>query len=324
MKKIFLVLLIGSLYGCGLVTRNNSNSIPLVKSVTPPNFQTGVFLPTVTLTSPATVTKFSPLALSSLLSPGEYLVDLAGSSNITIYAENGERQKLLTFDRNGILSPNLMYLENLPDVIDLTSGNIRHFNGLDGCGDPSWSPDSNFIVAECWNETISDLYLLSMSDNTVKRITICSDKSFLCDYPSWSPDGKLIVYYLFGGISGSNASIEGLHLLNTQCLFSSTTCTLDAVGRVISPNSFTWSPDSHYIAGTTESEISIFQIESNSAVPSQSYNLSPSVVGLISWSPNGKWIAANTNNGVVLVSIDTGKISSLSDITSFNYWISVP
>ena len=145
--------------------------------------------------------------------------------------------------------------------------------------------------------------------------------------PSWSPDGKWIAYNYDVQASGSYRA-EGLHIMDTQCFMSPSTCVKkDEVGIDIS-SPYTWSPDSLYIAGlynddrTGQIVINVYQWENRKAKFYRTYQL-----GLtgdkISWSPSGKCIAARTMQGVFLVSLDTGNLTPLG-LQTFDYWLKVP
>ena len=86
---------------------------------------------------------------------------------------------------------------------------------------------------------------------------------------------------------------------------------------------YTWSPDGRFLAGLWGGTIiKVFSFDNGIATLSKSYQMD-APIDKISWSPNGKWIAARTENGVLLVSSETGEKRPLN-MKTFFYWISIP
>ncbi len=226
----------------------------------------------------------------------------------------------------GEFSPNLEYIEWLDvlSVVDLTSGEIIHVNGVDACGLlPSWSPDSKRIISICSeNNGISDLYLISLDTRLATRLLKCNDGEHFCSDPSWSPDGKWIAYY-YSILASGQWDETGLYILNTQCFDTTSACAIQGMGEDATPP-YTWSPDSQYLAGRCEDDsINIYLIEDGNLVLSRNYQIGM-YFSIIAWSPSGKWIAVNSADGVLLVSVESGEIMPLTNLGEFYSWISVP
>ncbi len=345
MKHFALIFLVLALCGCTSTLHiAKSPSVETTKFATLPISPTRTLYSTQTPIPEQTINSLSQLDLRSLLLPGEYLVDFSDflsqseTTSIKIYSSEGNEVKALNLKPNGVFSPNLRYLfspnrnmeNNFPILIDLVTGKSSEItNRLKVCPYPSWSPDSNYIIANCTTGYSSNLYLISIADGSAKLLKFCENGDYLCDHPVWSPDGKLIVFYLSEPVGGATPKIEGMHFLDTLCFSSTSNCLLNDIGLEASP-SYTWSPDSNYLAETADNGIIVYRVEDNKLLQPRFFNVGSNIVSdtwmsSISWSPSGKWIAANTEKGVVLVAVDSGKLTFLnSDIKGFDYWISVP
>jgi Tol biopolymer transport system component len=264
--------------------------------------------------------------LDSLLS-GEYLLDVVAGPDpkrdyYVVYSTEGLELGSFSSDYPVQLSPDLKYLEALPDLVSMTTGEVLHFEGVNSCGRGTWSPDRRSIIAECndTNTSEDDLFLLSLDNLSAKRLE-CSGHATLCTEPAWSPDGKWIAYYYIVQAGGGSYPIEGLHLMDTHCFSSPTTCVATGDGIDGNPH-YTWSPDGRYLAVNDADYITAYIVEGRNPAVSMKYRL-PSSINRIAWSPSGKWIAADTEDGVYLVSTATGEASAIN-IRGFIYWISVP
>jgi hypothetical protein len=235
---------------------------------------------------------------------------------------DGIQVGLLSPIKIGVFSPNLKYVEDLPNIVDLPSGATLSYSGFDYCGEASWSADSKHILAVCGNSNTSgDIFLFSIEDLSVTQVTECDGKHHLCSDPSWSPDGSWVAYYYSVQASGRHAQ-NGLHIMNTQCFSTPSSCVNDNDIGLDAGFPYTWSPDGHFLAGRWGTTIRMFEINNGIAALSKSYQLDTSIVKT-SWSPSGKWIAVDTEDGVFLVSTETGEKRPLG-IKTFYYWISVP
>jgi hypothetical protein len=269
-------------------------------------------------------TIIAPINLNSLAS-GEYLIGFRKISENefapVVFTTDGTQLGLLPSHEIGVLSPNLKYIENLPYVYGLYDNSKIFISNIGTCNNPSWSPDSTHIVAECSGQNpYADLYLISIVDQTSIEITECGSRDILCNNPSWSPNGKWIAYFLSVQASGMYAN-EGLHIMNTNCFSFPSTCVDEKNGTDIDPP-YTWSPDSRYIAGRTMGGVKIFTIDNGNLKSFKTYPVDTEI-SKIAWSPSGKWIAIRAISGNYLLSPDTGVLATLN-LDYFFYWIKIP
>ena len=81
------------------------------------------------------------------------------------------------------------------DVPTKRATEVAHGN-LTVSGAPSWSPDGTRLAFQAGpttmlRETRSDIYIVTIADKSMKKITPKSDAA---SPPAWSPDGKTIAF----------------------------------------------------------------------------------------------------------------------------------
>ena len=119
-----------------------------------------------------------------------------------------------TSDRDGPSEIYLMQSDGSNQRRLTVSENIIHgsmWSGYSYSRSPAWSPDGSKIAFQAgfnWGERLkgsveSDIYILDISDNTVRKVSKDSANPTLgfpffdVDYsPSWSPDGNKIAYVI--------------------------------------------------------------------------------------------------------------------------------
>jgi hypothetical protein len=321
--KIFILICLTFLCGCTLTEGTISPTD--IRTPTDSASETQIVLPIKSPTPAATLAVTMNIAAS--LTSGEYLVDfsdtgISGLDQPEVYSVEGEQVLLLPSIHGGTFSPDLRYLDQLDtsSVIDLITGQVISIVGVQNCGSPTWSSDSQRMIADCIGlDGDFNLYLITLADRSAKRITNCDGR--LCSDPSWSPDGKWVAYYFSMRASGWWDE-NGLHIMNTQCFESPTDCLADEEGRKVSPP-YTWSPDSQYLAARGEDTISVFKVENGNLELFRSYSADIDFTYL-AWSPSGKWIAVSSGNKVSLVSVSTGEVIPVANMIQFYFWISVP
>ncbi len=323
-----------------------SPALPVPKLITP-STPTTVYAETLTFASPpintvyASKTETIPYIKVSSLTTGEYIATGVSlpieDTFIAIRSLDGEFKGYLAKvnSANARLSPNLDYIRDNLGIINLNTGERFGSDELTDCGIGSWSPDSKFLVVDCLvmntstNELIDSLYIFSLRDHSMTQITYNPSPKNNTD-PSWSPDGKWIAYE--GSISASGVSpYSGLHILDTKCFSSPSTCWrdepgIDGVGTV-------WSPDSQFLAGGYGKydevnnelvyEVRISQIENGVVTFWKKYPMT-SRINRLSWEPNGKRIAVFTDDGGYFLSVETSQFSPMNlpqGSTPFNWFI---
>jgi WD40 repeat protein len=279
-------------------------------------------IPTTSKKTP-TPTESQKFIHLSTLPKGQYLIFVESAS------EKKKRLGVLSFDgkllgyvmevtsRNIRLSNNLKYA-----ALDPFSNNDRVLydlemekyisvpSTLDICGDPSWSPNDEKLALDCeaqGNAGQIDIYVLSYLSGVLTRLTDCKEEAFICADPSWSPDGRWLAYIRALGGAGASDKL-GLHLIDTTCLSDPTSCLKKSYGPFSIHNSYTWSPDGHFIASVTEGGIRIFEVSQTTLSEKQLITLNdwPRVESL-AWSKDGKNLTYNVGNDIFLMSLETHK-----------------
>ena len=339
---------------CGCAEGQLHQETKIASTAAPTRTATSTLTPTARYTPTYTPV---PLIKVSDLPSGEYLVGFDDSTfsmdeyriYLGVYSPKGQFMGYMAEVNNlpARLSPNLKLLLDIPQILDLSTGERETFGALNNCGQASWSPDSKYLVMSCpvvdatgpnitedlydlsnYPHIIDSLFVFSLEDHTLLRIADNSDPIAL-GVSSWSPDGKWIAYLEDVQIVGKASDHDGLRILDTRCFSSPSTCWQDAVAEFIR-GPLVWSPDSHYLAGiynryengSDVDEVRVFKVENGVATLFRKYPLG-SMITWIAWSPSGDKIAVADYDGNFLLSVDSGELEPL-DMRAFYYWISVP
>ncbi len=231
----------------------------------------------------------------------------------------------------------IAYLSNSSSLalLDIATGQTQSRIDLNGfrCNPPlSWSSDDLLLALGCEGK----LYTVSILDGSMLELTTDSDKSTWAS-PYWSPNGQLIVFERLPGFPQADPG-EGLYLLDADCLSAIETCMTNVrgpiVGSINCPNCVTWSPDSFFLAWTSQPGISIYDV-ANASI--RNIDLGGGREPLsIAWSPDGQWIAfteletsGTPQIGVFLVSVDGNVVSRITTKPLHTdklaaFWIVVP
>ncbi|MFC1878990.1 hypothetical protein ACFLZW_03665 [Chloroflexota bacterium] len=280
------------------------------------------------------------------LPSGQYLVYQYGSSGTSVVDLEGKVRRDLTDETMYPLNANGRQMW-------LCSGGL-----LDGeqetfidipislCNAYVISPDLNLALTVCptgepyWHYGRVEVYSLKGDTKTV--LMEREDNGYNIFNPQWSPDGKWISVFLAypdrGPINTNLGKPDaGLYLFDTSCLNDPVICPDTQRGPFKVPAqsmlSYSWSPDSQFIALTSErlEGFEIFDIYSEGII-SRHVSVGYGAIGPPFWSPDGKWLAytrqeSTSNNNsekIYLIPVDGGPSVQLVSGTYIMGWIKVP
>jgi len=193
-------------------------------------------------------------------------------------------------------------------IVDLHSGDrIQSIPSFNGARHPSWSPDSSRLVLESGG----NLSVLTLADRRVETVLPCNGVPGAgCVGPRWSSDGSYIAYGYDLSRSGPPDPVEGLYILDTECLAGQPQCDLETAGPISPPTGpWEWSPDGHLLAiGSYDGSIAIRSARTWSLqrrlVTSEGLD-----VNSLAWSPDGEWIAAELgpDGRISRISVSSGE-----------------
>ncbi len=164
----------------------------------------------------------------------------------------------------------------------------------------AWAPDGNSLAVS-YND--SDIYIISLEDQTLTALSGASDPAIIETMPAWSQDGKTIAF-----IRSSNASNGFMLDADSEIVFVPTAGGVDIVPSGV-PGGLNYypafSPDGRWLAFTHHDTPGEDSYSSNSA----DIYLLPLAGGAAirlnansdasdswpSWSADGQWLAFNSN-----------------------------
>lgn len=188
---------------------------------------------------------------------------------------------------------------------------------LGSVGSPSFSPDGKKIVFSKMDDPRINfrykLYIMNSDGTNMKEFLNFGDTNLLS--PTWSPDGKKIAFVARKSSIGGQG---GLYIVAADNP-ASISCLSEILPSRDQPS---WSPDSRMIAFSSE-ELSSKRLSTNSYVEVDVggiyiidiYNKNcKKIINLASqpsWSPDGKRLAYEGENGYYIANLDNGHIYNL-------------
>ena len=148
----------------------------------------------------------------------------------------------------------------------------------------SWSPDSSQIVFVSERDAVNHVFLYDFAKRTEKQLTRepASDQS-----PRFSPDGKMVAYLR------DRKELRVMDLDNNREHLAAS----GYLGGGFGSGSFTWSPDSKWLAFSASGDRSlrnIYVVAAAGGGAKQISFLANTNAGGLQWSPDGKYILYST------------------------------
>jgi Tol biopolymer transport system component len=175
---------------------------------------------------------------------------------------------------------------------------------------PVFSPLGNFLAFASTRNGPFDLYILSLGDGNFIQLTHNIGNAFS---PDFSPDGKQIVFANRAAHGPSSLWVMDQNGENPRQIFDGPNTIVGAA----------WSPDGHTIAFamsiddiTSESQIFLFDLESQTPYPQQVSRGLLGIGGSIDWSPDGEDIlihaGAPGNKDIFRIAVPQGTYTQLT------------
>jgi Tol biopolymer transport system component len=176
-------------------------------------------------------------------------------------------------------------------MADVRTGNtVQLTRGEKSAGNPQWSPDglkiafSATINPDLINGGTSDIYVLTLADNAVKKIVSQPDPD---NIPNWSPDSKQIVFSSAMDNPKYFHSNTRLALLPAHGgLPRSITDSFDE-----QPNLLDWNADGIYFPGSQKTAAHLFRVDPATANIVRPTNPDNLIAASLTFSRDGKRIA---------------------------------
>ena len=157
-------------------------------------------------------------------------------------------------------------------------------------GSASWSPDSKQIAfsasvnADLINGGTSDIYVLTLADNSVKKIVSQPGPD---NSPRWSPDGKQIVF------SSAMGNPKYFHANAKLAVIPAEGGTPRAITDAFDeqPGLNEWRADGIYFTGLQKTSSHLFRVDPTTAKITRMTRPDNSMIGRISFSHDGKVMA---------------------------------
>ena len=176
------------------------------------------------------------------------------------------------------------------------------------CEHPSWSPDSQRLLASCQAGDDYDLYVVDVTTGTLSRLTNYTGDE---RYPAWSPDGTQIMFLSKMDIETGRKRAWGYDVYTTI----RDGANLDRLAEGAWYGRASWSPDGQQVSVTLkESYASMARLcimDSHGLVLTCNDNAQ---CWNSAWSPDGSQIACVSGSKILAISIEDNRVNTLLDV----------
>jgi len=180
---------------------------------------------------------------------------------------------------------------DVADALKAPVAGTQRTKGRDfSVGPFSWSPDGGLIAfsatmnPDLINGHTSDIYLLSLADNSVKKLVAQSGPD---DNPQWSPDGRLVVF------SSAMGNPEFYHSNSRLAVVSRDGGTPRSITDAFDedPGIVEWNADGIYFSGLQKTASHLFRIDATTGAITRVTAPAHLMAGGFSFTKDGKQLA---------------------------------
>lgn len=295
---------------------------------------------TITMANTPTQKQIGETTFSDL-PKGRYIVyEAIGRNGSAIHAitDTGSDDKVIYKDSSGItidLSKDQKYIlmhvrgREYINLYSIEKATTTTIPDKDNCineyiyVNTSWGPDGRVFAMRCGYQ----IDIISVPDGEVVgeiRNHNYGDENHLL-YPTWSPNGKWMVFEL--SAADKMDPDKGTFVVNTSCIINHEPCNyIFRLIPYIDTYEMKWTPDSQLAVMTSYNTISVYDLDLFRIV--KEIQIPLDIGGLVdsfAWSPDGEWIALETNMGICVMSITTGetRIIAPHQDGTIKFWLEI-